>query len=265
MTENLQHIIRQWCHRGDDTPSVPIRPTDNCLSFQAAECIATGEMQADARLKEHLAECEHCRRLVACFQEVLDEGMVDVPSLRPVSRKIRWWRPALALAASIVIAIGAGLWLSTQKQATPNLLAHAEVGLQEQIESGMVIKGRTEFSSGQVIMFQIQLREPCHVTILSLDPVGKITPLPPISSKSNFVQKFPAGTAKLGLYRLDNTVGLETFFIIALEEDPVNLEGRVSKLQAEYNRGLDVEQIAEKIRAWGGDVKTISFNHTSPD
>ena len=263
MTENLEHIIRQWCHRGDDTPSVPLRPTDHCLSFSEAELLAGSENVADAKFKEHLAGCEHCRRLVICFQQVLDDEGNDMPVLRPASRKIRWLRPAMALAASIIIAIGIGLWLTTQKQATPNLIANAEVGLQEQIESGMVIKGRSEFPSGQVIMFQIQLREACHVTILSLDPTGKITPLPPISSKSGFVQEFPVGTAMLGPYRLDETVGLETFFIIASEEAHDNLEDRISKLQAEYDRSRNTEQIAEIIRDWPGDVQIISFQHVA--
>lgn len=227
--------------------------------------MARGECPVQPERLEHARTCQHCQRLVADFREALAEGAAadqPVPTRQKVFRFPQI--AALAAAASVLIAVGIGIFFSIREQPRLPILAGAEVGLQSQIESGMVAKSGQRFTSGDAIMFQIELCREGYVMLINLDPSGQVVAVPPEPSSTALSQPISKGTTKLGPYRLDNTTGLETFFIVAVEKEPADIQGKIVQLQKKHDQTSDVEALAEQIRSWPAEVKVISFEHSPP-
>lgn len=271
MAENLESLIRQWCHRGDGTSSAPAKPTEQCLSFAEAEGLAGSDAPPGAAVAKHIAHCKYCTALVADFREAIAAGDADVPAQPSSRRGVIWLRPAMALAASVVIAIGIGLWFTGRNAAGLELLSGVEVGLRERIDSGMSPEGQEQFATGQVIMFRVELRQACHVMLINLDPAGKITALPPRPSASaKLAIERASGCVKLGPYRLDDQTGLEFFFIVAFPkanknfDTPEKISHQIQKLQAKYNSTGNIKAVAKLLQSWDANVELLSFQHTKP-
>jgi hypothetical protein len=103
--------------------------TTHLTDQEIAAAVAGGDLDQTAR--DHLADCVSCRTEVTDFHELVDSrraqiaasepdwpamagGVLDrLAALQPETavRRPRWLRPVLAMAATVVIAVGIGLLL----------------------------------------------------------------------------------------------------------------------------------------------------------
>ena len=267
MSNKLENVIRRWGQRGEALPHAPSEPTDLCLTFREAEQIARGERPVQPDRLEHARTCQYCQRLVADFREALVEGAAANPV--QVSKKRKFFRfpqiAALAAAASVLIAVGIGIFFSIPRQPRLPILISAEVNSQEQIRTGLTPKGPQQFTSGEIIMFQVILNRDAYLMLINLDPLGRVIALPPKSSSVALSPLISKGIARLWPYRLDNTTGQETFFIVAIEQEPRGIQAKIKRLQRLYDRTGDADTLAEQIRLWPAEVKVISFEHLPPE
>ena len=171
---------------------------------------------------------------------------------------------ALAAAASVLLAIGVGVFVSTRGPAEP-MLARAEVGLESEIESGMRPKGRQAFASGDTIMFRIVLGRAGYVVLINLDRRGQPEAVRLNPPAPELVRRLPPGRAILGPHTLDDIVGLETFFIVAAEREITDIPSRLEELRSAYAREMTTESVAALIRRWPAEVKVISFQHVAAE
>ena len=64
MSENAEHVIRQWGRSDGDGPQTPAPPTQRCLTFEQAAAIARSAGLPDGEARRHLAECPRCRQAI---------------------------------------------------------------------------------------------------------------------------------------------------------------------------------------------------------
>lgn len=266
MNDRLNRLISQWGSPREVTPSAPSKPTAQCLTYEQADRIARDQAELSSQLREHLVSCEYCRRLLDDFTEAIAQGAPQAAPHRMIPRRMFTYLPRVAYvaaAASVLLVVGLAVFFSVRKPERPMLLASAEVGLQSQIESGLIPKGLQQFASGQVIMFRVNLLADCHLVLISLGPRGKVVALPPLASSGQLSHRFGQGAAKLGRYRLDENTGQETFFVVASQERILDLSSRLKELQRIYDSTTDPERLVRHIHTWPADVQVISFEHVS--
>ena len=266
MADKLENLIRQWSCREDVPHSAPLRPTGNCIGYEQAAKIAQGQLQPTESLHENTESCEYCRQLVADFGEALAE---DAPKVHQYVSTVgpailRFRRVAYLVAASILVLISTGVILRFFASPTPKpivLLASADVGPADEIESDMTSKGQQQFTSGDAIMFQLTLLRDCYLMVINLEPGGQLTLMSPSPSSPELSSFARAGVATQGPYRLDGETGRETFLIVATEKQIPDPIARVQQLKDLHESTKDTNSLIEHIRAWPADVKVISFNH----
>ena len=130
MSDELENLIRflRGPQGGTVSPSAP--PTEECLTYRQAERIARDTHSPEEQSRQHIEACAYCSNLLEHFDEALSDDISDIslapgsgdtePMMaktgRPSSRRIvtlrfgRW----LALAASILIVVGAVLFLAVR-------------------------------------------------------------------------------------------------------------------------------------------------------
>ena len=246
MSDNLENFIRQWGQLADVEANAASQPH---RAYAEAESMARNRMPSDARLVDD-------------FREALAEGAPPFTEAGQTIRMPNWTK--LAIAASIVLAVGVGMFLASSQISQSKhqtLLASASVGLQSQLESGMVARGPLSFATGEAIMFRIELARESNVMLINLDPMGRLIAVPPISSSRDLVGAISAGTTDLGPYRLDGTIGTETFFIIATVQSIDKIAVKRDGLIARHTKAIDIDQLLGEIESWPADVEVISFDH----
>jgi hypothetical protein len=261
MAKDLENLIRSWGAQGE-LPSPPRSPTDQCLTFAQARRLAAGNA-ADGDRPDHVRSCEYCQGLLLDFREAASEAQVSHP------RRILLFRlTGLAVAASLVIGVGIFLWLFVLRgeggKTSPfdqPLLADVHVGLRSQVESGLAPKSPPAFASGDVILLEVQVKRPAYLTIIHLDPRGVVSALPPDSLKEGLQMAAKAGKARLGPYQLDQTTGVETFFVVASARPVGDLPARVRSLQDAYRKDGNAVALSDAILAWPADVRSVAFGH----
>jgi len=255
MSDNLEKMIRRWGRSGGAAPGAPAAPSDRCLTFDQAASIARSAELLDAATQQHLAECSRCRQLLADFREAIAEGS------QTARRPLRYALPAAA-AAVLVLSIGVGVFLATRPPSPRPRLAGADVGLQAEIEAGMTAKGSRTFASGERIGFELLLWQTSYVNLISLDPNGRLAALPTVRGTRQANAECTE-MARLGPYRLDDTTGRETFFVVVAGRPIQDLQDRVRQLQASYDVRKDANDLAERIRSWPAEVKVIRIDHVA--
>jgi hypothetical protein len=265
MIDPLENIVRAWARAGHAPLSAPSKPSGLCLDFARAERFARGEEPLPAELAEHIRTCEYCKKLVSDFSEALAEGSPSL--LAPAVSKSR--RPgmlrtaALAIAAMVLLAAGITIFFSTRHKPESPLLASAAIGLQSEIEQDLTPKGKPSFATGDMIMLRIELSRDCWVTLLNLDPGGRLIPMLPDRASSELVIRFKRGKHLFGPYLADNVVGEETIFIVTMKSKPTKISDRIAALKENYMRTGDRKVVIEGLRSWSAEVKEISFDHLS--
>ena len=263
MTDPLENIIRAWAHAGPAPLSASSRPDGLCLDFAHAEKLARNKASLPVELAEHIKTCEYCQKLVSDFSEALAEESPPLPTT--AVRKPRHPRilrtAALAIAASVLLAAGITMIVSTWHEPESPLLASAAIGLQSEIEQDLTPKGKPSFATGDMIMLRIELSRNCHVALLNLDPSGRLIPMLPDRASSELAIRFKRGKHLFGPYLADNVVGEETIFIITMKSKPTKIRDRIAALQENYTRTGDRKVLIDELHSWPAEVKAISFDH----
>ena len=280
MSENLDNIIRQWGQGGGEPSEPPPPRAAGCLTFEQAERIARSAGAADDRLAAHLAECGQCARLVGDFREAIDDAaprrLGEAPSVetdlsagpRILGFPLRQAVPAAA-AAVVLLGVASLLYLSGRPPASPgdgDMLAAVEVGLQEEIESGMTPKAGRTFTTGQAVMFRAELTRAGRLMLLHVGPAGPISALPPLPSRAlttPLCVPLKAGEHKLGPFRLTGDPGEEAFLLIASRDLVEDLPQRVAKLEESSRTDRDLENMVRIIRAWPAEAKIVRLEHVA--
>lgn len=265
MLNSLENVIRRWGQSGRARDSVPAGPSDQCLDFAQAERIARGLEPATPELAQHIEQCEYCGKLVSDFAEALAEGAPDLAQ-RAAGKphRILVLRLAgLAVAASVLLAVGVAIFFPARRGPQAPLLVSAAVGLQSEIEQGLTPKGPATFATGDLIMLRIALNRDCWVALLNLDPSGRLIPMLPDRSSPEPAVRFERGEHLLGPYLVDDVVGKETAFIITAESKPARIKERIDELRKGFGDTGDARGITEGICSWPAEVKAISFDHVS--
>jgi hypothetical protein len=267
MAEETEHVIRSWARSGGPA-AAPTPPTDRCLTFAQAEAVARSGEPRDAETADHTSRCPYCRRLVADFREALAEGAAALPATgaaeaRRPARTIRLYRWAGVAAAAVVLLAAAVIWMARPPADGP-ILAAAEVGRRADVEAGVRPKTGAAFTSGQQILFRVELSGDAHVLLMAIDSAGPVTPMPPRPETGELSAAMGEGVVRLGPYRLDETVGQEHWIVVAARHKPDDLATKVSQLQAAYAETGSVEEVARRIRRWPAEARVVSFPHTAP-
>ena len=257
----LEDQIRQWAQTTIGAPDAGRRLTGACLSFPDAETLAKGEAPPPpASVKDHLQSCSRCRQLVEDFRQALTE-----PAWQKPASAATWSRHLqLAVAASILLAVGAGIYLSlpSRHQPATDLVGQVRIGLRSQIEEGLFPRGQLVFASGEAVMLRVALNREACLLLINLTPDGKLVALPPLADSPGRVQLAAAGAWNLGPYRLDHTLGRETFFVVASAASAQKLEGRLQQLISSHAANTyDPASLATALRGWPAEVEVISFDH----
>jgi len=266
MTDDLDSLVRQWA-QWPDAPAPPAPPTDACLSYPQADKIARGELAADEKTRSHLQQCPYCRKLVSDFAQAFAEGP---PQADPAPRDrtailglpARAW---LAVAAGVLLAVGVGTFLLFRAlRPEGGLLLAANVGLKEEIESQLTAKGYRKFADGERILFEVDLAREGYVSLVRLDPAGRVTARPPDVSSTELSRKMPAGPVRLGPYRLAGPAGPETWFVVAAGRRTHDVRARIDRLSRRFDPVKGRQTLAETLRAWPADVVVLTFDHLPP-
>ena len=263
MLNSLENVIRRWGQSGRAQDSVPAGPSDQCLDFARAERIARAQEPATPELAQHIEECEYCGKLVSDFAEALAEGAPDLArrAAGKPHRVLALRLAGLAVAASVLLAVGVAIFFSTRRGPEAPLLVSAAVGLQSEIEQGLTPKGLPTFATGDMIMLRIEVNRDCFVALLNLDPSGRLIPMLPDGSSPEPAVRFERGEHLLGPYLVDDVVGEETVLIITAEGKPGRIKERIDELRKDFDGTRDTRGIVEGIRSWPAEVKAISFDH----
>ncbi len=274
MTNTLDNLIRSWGEAGEGVP--PRRPpTEACLTMARARQLAAGEGASPAD-EEHAQSCEFCQRLVLDFREALADaraagaaGEEDAPAKAGAA----WRRPVrilagLAAAAAILVGIhlllrpvapGGGPADGTRGELA---LADVRVGLPGQIDAGLTPKAVPEFVSGDVIVLTARLTGAGHVALIHRDGQGVVSALPPDPDRPD-LQVAADGNVRLGPYLLDQSPGLETFFVAASREPIRDLPAKVASLQALARADANLPALSAAIRQWPAAVEMRTIRHRS--
>ena len=259
MSDRLEDIIRQWARTTDEPPPSPRRRGDSCLTFAQAERIARGEHPPRAELGAHIETCDYCRKLVADFGEAIARPTVSVRNARPRAFAKVYWAVRV-LAASVLLAVGGGILFIALRPTKPTdgaLVSADVVGA-----SGLRPKGPITFASGDQVTFGIRLRRQSTVMLLNVDPGCLLWPWEPKPTRSGeLAVRLPAGRHALGPHTLGDTVGWETFLIVAFEQEIEDLPAEMRKLQTAHEKRRDIDALVRSIRSWPAEVKIISFQH----
>jgi hypothetical protein len=198
-----------------------------CLSAFQLDRWMMGELPPpDAEtVREHLAGCPTCTEAVAGMRTVREEiralplpsipGMA--PSARPRAPRLVLGGLALALAASLVVAL--------RPDAPIERLKGAGVALGMYVQHGDEVRragpGET-VSPGDAVRFSITTPVPSYVAVLSVDPVGRAFIYFPEGGRTVRMPAGPEVPLPLGT-RLDETVGEERLVALFCTA-PVELE-----------------------------------------
>ena len=270
MESRTEHVIRQWgkptinssgllVGKTVEVAQATARPTEECLTYSQAAAATAGEVTMPPGQASHVDACCFCQRLLDEFRQARSEPHQPVRQARPV--RMRW--PMLA-AAGVVLLLAAGLilLLNLPTRSEP-AMAWADVGRASDVEAGLTPRAGQSFAGGEAIMFRIQLRQPRYVMLLNLTPQGELTALPPLNDTASLAPSAGPGTIRLGPLRLDEAVGRETFFVVAMAAppaSPIEHEARLRQLRQQHK---DPEALAKAIRAWPAEVEIISFDHVA--
>ncbi len=263
MDDRLENAIRRWGRQEEGPLSAAAGPTEFCLTFAEAERIARGGQPSRPAVAAHVPTCDYCKGLVADFREALAEGpsAAQEPA-RKTPRTIRLFRGAgLAVAASLLVGAGVGLFFALHRAPGAPILAGAEVGLQSYIESGLTPKGERVFATGDTIMFRVKVCGDGCLMVFNLEPRGRLVALPPKTTSTALVYAAREGVVTLGPYEVRDVAGRETCFVVATRQVVDDVRRRTADLQSVYDRAGNVEAVVEQITAWPAEVKVISFEH----
>jgi hypothetical protein len=167
----------------------------------------------------------------------------------------------------VLLAVGAAVYLAVRppggpRPAPPPILAGAEVGLREEIESGMTTRGARQFATGEAILFRVDLSRAGHVMLVNIDAAGQVALVPPVPEKpSQLSLAAKQGTALLGPYRLIGEPGQETFLVIATQQAPPDAGVRFEQLRAAYQKHKHVDPLLRLIGTWPGEASVIRLEH----
>jgi len=232
--------------------------------------MAKGPGSCDEEVRQHVAQCSTCQRLIQDFSEALedqkalslrDSGRQAV--LKPVFKRLG----AMAAAACLAIAVGltAYLVLRPGRPAPSALLASADVVSASEAESTMATRGQKSFASGEQIIFRIEVSRPCFLTLLGISPDGQIrTVRRSKDSPQNATFSASPGTIEAGPYELDATPGEEVLIIVATSREIPDLEAKVAEAQAGYRSPDSLPAVLELIRRWPAEVGILKFQHDPP-
>lgn len=213
------HLILETALLAPNSPSVPTAHIENCP-------------QCQARLEAMRAQDTHFRQYV--FPSTLD-GVLG--SQRPW----RWWHVAspLALVAVLLVVFVPRSPTSPRSDDLTQLKGGDHLTLEIFTPTA---DGATELHDGDGVSasaslrFKVSTTRPCHLSLVSLDSEGTLSPLYPATRLTGGGQALPGGVI------LDGHHGPERFFALCAN-DPLSLPQLV-----DMTRALDVKALASLTR-----------------
>ncbi len=263
MSEDIEHILRQWGRRIAGAPDAPDPPGEDCLSFARAEAAAREEPVEDDDLR-HAAACPRCGRLVADFREAIDEAEsrpVAGPRRRSIPLPVRVGA-VIAAAAVVLLAVA----LTWRRNDPDPVLAAAEVGRAADVRAGITTRGRRAFATGEAILFRVVLERAGHLALVVLPDDGPPVALPsPFGEAGSFSgSPLPRGQRLLGPYRLTGPPGGKDVFCLLVSPRPWSEAAGEDPLAA-IRANPTADGVRDLARRWGVAVRVFPIRRTAPE